>query len=253
MELMKRSFFISIGIFSLLFFISNSYSASRLYYPLDIRNNSKKHLNNSLFIQIFKEERVLELYTKNEKGLFSLFKSYPICNFSGGLGPKTREGDLKSPEGFYRITRSQLKPNSKYYRAFNLGFPNEYDRAHGYTGAYLMVHGGCRSIGCYAMTDRYINEIYRYVENALQNGQYEIQVNIYPFKMTSANMNRHRNSRYYMFWQQLQPAYEYFTKTNQLPVINIEQGQYLVNKFPNRQSSPAIVGERLQYARAQME
>jgi len=64
---------------------------------------------------------VLELYTKNEKGLFSLFKSYPICNFSGGLGSKKREGDLKSPEGFYRITRSQLKPDSKYYRA--LVFP----------------------------------------------------------------------------------------------------------------------------------
>ncbi|PAV01270.1 hypothetical protein CBG25_17635 [Arsenophonus sp. ENCA] len=250
---MKFSFFISIGIFSLSFFVNNSYSATKLYYPLDSSNNGKKYLNNSIFIQIFKEERVLELYTKNEKGLFSLFKSYPICNFSGGLGPKKRQGDLKSPEGFYRITRSQLKPDSKYYRAFNLGFPNKYDQAHGYTGAYLMVHGGCKSIGCYAMTDRYINEIYRYVENALQNGQYEIQVNIYPFKMTSNNMNRHRNSRYYTFWRQLQPAYEYFTKTNQLPVINIQQGQYLVNKFPNHQSSPAKADERLQYALTKME
>ncbi len=196
-------------------------------------------MNNSLFLQIFKEEGELEIYQQTANGQFKLFKTYPICKFSGGLGPKKQEGDLKSPEGFYQIDHLQLNPNSRYYRSINLGYPNEYDRNKGYNGSYLMIHGDCVSVGCYAMTDKSMGEIYQYVEAALQNGQSSIEVSIYPFRMSKANMSRHKNSEHYSFWQQLKPAYDYFTETGSPPIISIQSGQYLVSPHsPNASPKP---------------
>ena len=188
-------------------------------------------LGQPVYIQVFKEERTLELYAKLQ-GKYQLVDSYRICKFSGGLGPKRTEGDLKSPEGFYQATMSQLKPDSRYYQAINIGFPNEFDRAHGYSGKYLMIHGDCVSVGCYAMTDAYIAEIYRYVNSALINGQPAVNISIYPFRMTEKNMQRHRNSSYYSFWKQLQPAYAYFNEYRQAPQVDVFNGQYVVNRPP---------------------
>ncbi|MFI8417565.1 peptidoglycan meso-diaminopimelic acid protein amidase [Serratia sp. NPDC078593] len=186
-------------------------------------------LGSPVYIQIFKEERQLELYAKmgNE---FRLVNTFPICKYSGGLGPKRREGDLKSPEGFYSVDVRHLKPDSKYYRAINIGFPNDYDRAQGYSGAYLMIHGECKSIGCYAMTNDYMDEIYRYVEAAFAYGQSRVNISIYPFRMTEQNMQRHRSSNYLNFWQQLKPGYDYFVENRQPPMINVANGQYVLGK-----------------------
>ncbi|MGV3346447.1 peptidoglycan meso-diaminopimelic acid protein amidase [Enterobacteriaceae bacterium LUAb1] len=191
----------------------------------------KELLGTPVYIQIFKEERTLELYGKigNE---FHLLDSYQICNFSGGLGPKRREGDFKSPEGFYTVNISQLKPDSRFYRAINIGFPNQYDRDQGYSGNHLMIHGACVSVGCYAMTNRQIDEIYRYVETALLNGQSDVPVNIYPFRMTEANMQRHKNSVYSPFWQELQPGYQYFATHHFPPTVAVSNGKYVLNKKP---------------------
>ncbi|REF26524.1 murein L,D-transpeptidase YafK [Xenorhabdus cabanillasii] len=203
-----------------------------------LRNNSLsehsplKQLGSEIFIQIFKEEKVLELYTKNSTGHYQLTRQYPVCNYSGGLGPKTLTGDFKSPEGFYHINLKQLKPDSSYYRAINLGFPNEFDKYRGYSGKNLMIHGECKSIGCYAMTNRYMDEIYRYVERALHHGQREIKINIYPFRMTPSNMRRHHNNANYPFWEQLQPAYEYFVKNGTPATVNVIRGQYIVSVAP---------------------
>ncbi len=145
---------------------------------------------------------------------YQLLDSYRICNYSGGLGPKQRQGDFKSPEGFYSVTRSQLKPDSRFYKAINIGFPNAYDRAHGCEGKYLMIHGDCVSVGCYAMTDSGIDEIFQFVTGALVFGQPSVQVSIYPFRMTNANMERHKYSYYADFWKQLKPGYDYFQQTH---------------------------------------
>ena len=189
----------------------------------------KQLLGTPVYLQIFKEERVLELYGKvgNE---YRLLDSYRICNFSGGLGPKHYPGDFKSPEGFYSVGPSQLKPNSRFYRAINIGFPNEYDRQQGYEGKYLMIHGNCVSVGCYAMTDAYIQDIYQYVEAALRQGQAQVAVSIYPFRMTDSNMQRHRNSIYFKFWQELQPGYSQFLQTHQPPAVNVVDGKYVLNR-----------------------
>ncbi len=161
---------------------------------------------------------------------YQLLDSYKICNYSGGLGPKQRQGDFKSPEGFYSVQRSQLKPDSRFYKAINIGFPNAYDRAHGYEGKYLMIHGACVSIGCYAMTDTGIDEIFQFVTAALVFGQSGVQVSIYPFRMTDANMQRHKYSYYHDFWQQLKPGYDYFQQTHRPPMVSVVDGRYVVSK-----------------------
>lgn len=219
---------------AMLFFLPSVVVTSVASEPAPIAKELKQQLLGSpIYIQIFKEERILELYAKvgNE---YRLLDHYPICKYSGGLGPKRVEGDLKSPEGFYQVDLRQLKPDSHYYKAINIGFPNEYDRAQGYSGRYLMIHGECVSVGCYAMTNNYIDEIYRYAEAALRNGQTKIDLAIYPFRMTETNMQRHRNSIYNSFWRQLQPGYAYFNQSYQPPLITVNNGQYVVN--------PSVIG-----------
>ncbi|QCR36981.1 peptidoglycan meso-diaminopimelic acid protein amidase [Nissabacter sp. SGAir0207] len=206
-------------------------SASEL---VPVKQNIKQQLlGTPVYIQIFKEERLLELYGKmgNE---YRLLGAYRICNFSGGLGPKRREGDFKSPEGFYSVDIRHLKPDSRFYRAINIGYPNAYDRAQGYSGNYLMIHGDCRSIGCYAMTNAYMDEIFTYVQAALHYGQVKVDIAIYPFRMTDANLQRHRFSTYYNFWRGLQPGYRYFNEKHLPPTITVDNGQYVVH--------PAIIG-----------
>ncbi|WP_202906420.1 L,D-transpeptidase family protein [Morganella psychrotolerans] len=227
----------------LLFFVGQSSVSRAETTSLWLTPQVSDVRNNPVFIQIFKEEKELELYHRESNGRFRLVKRYPVCQFSGGLGPKQLTGDLKSPEGFYRVTPAQLNPNSRFYRAINLGFPNEFDRAHGYSGDYLMIHGDCKSVGCYAMTDAYMGEIYRNVENALQGGQTDLNIAIYPFRMNQENMNRHRNSSHMAFWQQLQPAYQYFADNRIPAVVSVINGRYVVNA---RSAAPsASVAEAL--------
>lgn len=186
-------------------------------------------MGSPVYVQIFKEERTLELYVKMGEQ-YQLLDSFRICNYSGGLGPKQRQGDFKSPEGFYNVQRNQLKPDSRFYKAINIGFPNAFDRAHGYEGKYLMIHGACVSVGCYAMTDSGIDEIFQFVTGALVFGQPNVQVSIYPFRMTDANMARHKYSVYTDFWKQLKPGYDYFEQTHKPPVVSIVNGRYVVSK-----------------------
>ncbi|HCH51774.1 MAG TPA: hypothetical protein DEV59_13950 [Proteus sp.] len=189
----------------------------------------EKSTGKPIYIQIFKEESLLELYIENADGQLEKIRSYPICSYSGGLGPKKFQGDLKSPEGFYQVNNRQLNPNSRFYRSIDLGFPNQYDKSQGYTGDFLMIHGACKSVGCYAMTDKVMDEIYQYAELALQKGQNTINVHIFPFKMTAENMRKHQYSVNIDFWQQLAPAYHYVEEHHKIPAITINRGRYFVN------------------------
>ncbi len=184
-----------------------------------------------VLIRIFKEEGMLELWMKPKKAReFYHFANYPICNFSGTLGPKMYEGDLQSPEGFYRVYRSSLNPHSRFYKSFNLGFPNNFDRSLGRTGSYLMVHGKCDSVGCYAMTDAQIDEIYFLVEKALENGQGYVEVQAYPFKMIPERLERAKHSIHYEFWNNLQEGYQQFETYKQPLEYSVGNGRYLFLK-----------------------
>lgn len=179
-----------------------------------------------IFIRIYKETKQLELWV--EKGdRFDLFRTYPICTFSGRLGPKLHTGDKQSPEGFYFVTPGRMNPNSRFHLSFNLGFPNAYDRAHDRTGSALMVHGACVSIGCYAMTNGGIDEIYALADAALRNGQPYFRVHVFPFEMTREAMERHRRSRWIGFWNNLKEGHDGFVRTGRPPNVEVRNGRYL--------------------------
>jgi murein L,D-transpeptidase YafK len=182
-----------------------------------------------IFVRIFKEESELEVWKQRDDGRFYHFKTYPICTWSGTLGPKLKSGDMQAPEGFYAVSREQMRPDSKYYLAFNLGFPNAYDKANRRTGNALMVHGKCKSAGCYAMTDALMEEIYGLAREAIIGGQDSFQVHAFPFRMTEANMVRHAKSEWYPFWRTLKEGYDYFELTRQVPAIAVCNRRYVVN------------------------
>jgi len=185
-----------------------------------------------VFIRVFKQEGELEVWVKG-KDSFKLFNTYPICNFGfGGLGPKLAEGDGKAPEGFYYVKANQLNPNSSYHLSFNLGYPNAYDRAHKRTGTALMVHGNCVSVGCYAMTDAKIEEIYTIVNAALVGGQDYFRVHVFPFKMTETNLSQHKKSSWFSFWTNLKEGYDLFYENNYNPPnVTVSNGSYKFDKL----------------------
>src|SRR5262249_3782098 len=182
-----------------------------------------------ILARIFKEESELEIWKQDNNGRFALLKAYPICRWSGELGPKMKEGDRQAPEGFYTITPGQLNPNSSYYLSFNMGYPNAFDRAHGRTGAQLMVHGDCSSRGCYAMTDEQISEIYALARESFFGGQQAFQIQAYPFRMTPLNMAKHRNSPHMAFWKMLKQGYDHFEVSRLEPKVNVCDRRYVFN------------------------
>jgi len=186
-------------------------------------------INSPIFVRIFKQESELEIWKQKDDGMFYHFKSYPICNWSGKLGPKLKQGDKQAPEGFYRVSRGQMNPNSKYHLSFNLGYPNAYDRSFRRTGANLMVHGDCSSAGCYAMTDALVEEIYAFAREAFAGGQTSFDVHAYPFRMTSKNMKTHKKSHWMRFWRDLKKGHDEFELTRVPPKIRICEKRYHVN------------------------
>lgn len=185
-------------------------------------------LGSPVFIRIFKSPAVLELWLQEDgTERYALYKQYKICNYSGGLGPKLREGDKQSPEGFYQVLPQSMNPNSKYHLSFNLGFPNKYDESLGRTGSYIMVHGGCESIGCYAMTDPAIEEIYAIVELAHRNGQASVPVHVFPFPMSDEQITAQGATPWRPFWKNLKIGYDYFEMTKRPPQIFYQDGRYV--------------------------
>jgi len=177
-----------------------------------------------IFIRIFKKSFELELWVKNGEK-FKLFKKYFICDLSGTLGPKVREGDRQAPEGFYSVAPDQLNPWSKHHLSFNLGYPNEYDIAYQRTGSGLMVHGKCNSIGCFAMSNFRIEEIYTIADIALLHGQESFPVHIFPFRMTEQNLQKHQG-KWTPFWRNLKEGYDFFLKNSIPPHILIKNCRY---------------------------
>lgn len=180
-----------------------------------------------VYVRIFKLESELELWVEKD-GRFVHFATYPICLWSGRLGPKLREGDRQAPEGFYTVAAEQLNPNSRMHRSFNLGFPNIFDQAHGRTGSFLMVHGGCASVGCYAVTDPAVDEIWRLVTAALDQGQARFPVHVFPFRMTDRNVRLRKGFRWEGFWADLKQGYDLFERSGMPPVASVCKGRYVL-------------------------
>ena len=204
-----------------------------------------------VFVRIFKEESELEVWKQRDDGRFYHFKTYPICNWSGEIGPKLKQGDKQAPEGFYTITPTLMNPNSKYYLSFNLGYPNAYDRSWGRTGDSVMVHGKCRSAGCYAMTDALMEEIYGLTREAMKAGQSNFQVQALPFRMTDKRMTEVKANKWYPFWKTLKQGYDYFETYRVPPSVAVCERRYVVNAVARSKvdaSGPCPAFERQQVA-----
>src|SRR4051812_35843158 len=196
-------------------------------------------LQSPMLVRLFKTEAELEVWKQNRSGQFALLKTYPICRWSGDLGPKVREGDRQAPEGFYSITPAQMNPQSSYYLSFNIGYPNAFDKALGRTGSQLMVHGDCSSRGCYAMTDEQIAEIYSLGRESFFGGQRAFQVQAYPFKFTPVNMAKHRNNPNMPFWKMIKEGYDHFEVTRQEPKVEFCENKYVFDPAqPPNSSKP---------------
>lgn len=210
-------------------------------------------LGDPVYLRIFKEEKILEAWIRDgSTGRFAHFRTYPIANWGRGtLGPKFREGDGQAPEGFYPVAPSQMNPRSDYHLSFNLGFPNAFDRHHGRTGSFLMVHGGDGSIGCYAVTDPQIEEIYLLVDGALRRGQPAVPVHCFPFRMSLARLRKAEatpeEGEFVEFWRNLKEAYDWFDFHGIPPEVNLDpaSGRYRINseiRSPEQAGNDAPIG-----------
>jgi murein L,D-transpeptidase YafK len=209
---------------------------------LSLLRQKKMPKNSPIVVRVFKEEAELEIWKQDTSGLFQLLKTYPICRWSGDLGPKLWEGDRQAPEGFYTITPELMNPNSDYYLAINTGYPNSFDKANKRDGSLLMIHGDCSSSGCYAMTDEGISEIYALARDALL-GRPTFQVQAYPFRLTPANLARHRTSPNLAFWKMLKIGNDHFETTHLEPRVDVCNRRYVFDAEPpaSQPDAPAFV------------
>lgn len=207
-------------------------AASRVAPQLNIELSEQQlALGSPVFIRIFKQERELELWIETKpEGKFKKFKSYPITAMSGKLGPKLKEGDKQAPEGFYFVSKPHMNPQSRYHLAFNIGYPNAYDKAHNRTGSALMVHGNQVSIGCFAMGDENIEAIYTICDAALNNGQTFFRVHSFPFRLTDEKLASEPQHQWHNFWKELQAGYLHFENHHRPPNVTMAAGHYSFEK-----------------------
>jgi len=224
--------------------LANNAKANQPVPPKLIADMTAKDmdLQSPMLVRIFKQEAELEVWKQDRSGRFALLKTYPICRWSGDLGPKVREGDRQAPEGFYSISPAQMNPQSSYYLAFNTGYPNAFDKALGRTGSQLMVHGDCSSRGCYAMTDEQIAEIYSLGRESFFGGQRAFQLQAYPFKMTPINMAKHRNNPNMPFWKMIKQGWDHFEVTRHEPKVDFCEKKYVFDavKAPDAKRDPVF-------------
>ncbi|WP_244475924.1 murein L,D-transpeptidase family protein [Methylobacterium sp. Leaf93] len=183
--------------------------------------------NDPILIRAYKKEAEMEVWKRGTNGQYALLKTFPICRWSGQLGPKTKQGDRQAPEGFYTVTPGQMNPNSSYYLSFDTGYPNNYDRANGRTGNYIMVHGTCSSSGCFAMTDESMGELYALARDSFAGGQRAFQFQSYPFRMTAQNLAKYRNDPNAPFWKNLKEGSDYFEALREEPRVNVCGTRYV--------------------------
>ncbi len=172
-----------------------------------------------LFFRAFKDEKTLEIWGgSSQRGKLKLIKSYSVLAASGQSGPKRKEGDGQVPEGLYHIDR--FNPQSSFHLSLGLNYPNASDRIlsnHERPGSDIFIHGNAKSIGCLAMGDPAIEEIYT-LARAVKNLVYVL---ILPAKKNPDFKNA--------FWQQIYAIDAQFRKTTTLPKVSIDkEGNYHV-------------------------
>lgn len=196
--------------------------------PLARLNAAGLQLGAPMLIRIFKAESELEVWVK-KRTTYALFATYPVCYWSGVLGPKLREGDKQTPEGFYALSESALHHGDRWRRSLNIGYPNAFDRTNRRSGSNILVHGGCDSVGCFAMTDPVNAELYDLVSATLRTSAEYVPLHVFPFRMTDANLAANPAGRWKEFWDDLRSGYDSFERTRMPPNISVCGRQYHVS------------------------
>jgi murein L,D-transpeptidase YafK len=207
---------------------------------LSLLRQKKMPKHSPILMRIFKEEAELEVWKQDTTGRFQILKTFPICRWSGDLGPKLHEGDRQAPEGFYTVTPELMNPNSNFYLAINTGYPNSFDKANNRDGSALMIHGDCSSSGCFAMTDEQIGEIYALARDSLL-GRPSFQIQAYPFRLTPANLARHRTHPQLAFWKMLKIGNDHFETTHLEPKVDVCNRRYVFDAQPPPNSPYPLV------------
>jgi len=199
------------------------------YSPGMIRVSDKINPK-KVYIRVFKYEKELEVWVSDSIE-FHLYKKYPICQLSGTFGPKRKQGDLQVPEGFYYI--NQFNPNSKYHLSLGLNYPNQSDRLlsrYRDLGGQIYIHGNCVSVGCIAMGDTAIEEIYSLAKSVTD----KVEVHIFPINYSYKSSliyidNKIKNRKDLLeFEKNIFEGYLFFEENQRLPNTTIDSnGLYL--------------------------
>lgn len=170
-----------------------------------------------VFLRVMKRERQIELWARNGEGeLFHLVEWLPVTAASGGPGPKRREGDMQVPEGFYEVDR--FNPLSSFHLSLGLNYPNASDLIHAdpvSPGFDIFIHGRNASVGCVALGDDGIEEIYL---AALDSHVRPVRVHLFPARMDSADWPAWRDAQlaghpeFRPLWDELAAAWERFAR-----------------------------------------
>jgi murein L,D-transpeptidase YafK len=181
----------------------------------------------SIMIRIFKAESELEVWMTTNTGGYALFATYPVCFWSGTLGPKLKEGDRQAPEGFYTVALAQTyRDGARLPVALDLGFPNSFDKLNARGGSGILIHGDCASIGCFAMTNPVNNELNKLVLRSLNAGQAYVPIHVFPFRMTKENFNRYDIPEWRDFWRNLKEGYDLFERTRRPQRVSVCDNSY---------------------------
>jgi murein L,D-transpeptidase YafK len=187
-----------------------------------------------LFIRIFKDEKIVEAWVKSPKNpVYQLYTTYPVCSNSGTLGPKRCQGDYQVPEGFYNIYT--FNPYSAYHLSLGVSYPNASDKIFACkrdAGGAIMIHGNCVTIGCIPITDPMIEELYVMAVEARNAGQKNIQIHIFPAKLTADKLatlkKKYTDPATQKLWDNLKEGYDKFETTKLLPTYTVDSnGKYI--------------------------
>lgn len=179
-----------------------------------------------VYLRAFKRERQLELWAGKKGKPLVLVKTYPFCAASGDLGPKRKEGDLQVPEGLYEVP--SFNPYSAYHLSMKVSYPNASDLVRSdpkRPGGLIYLHGSCASIGCIAIEDEPIEEVYLISLDARRR---PIRFDIFPARLTEENLAT-LGDAHVDFWKELAPAFRAFEQTRRPPAFSVRKtGAYVL-------------------------
>lgn len=181
----------------------------------------------AVYLRAFKAEKLVELWAGKKGAPMVLVKSYPICAASGALGPKRKEGDLQVPEGLYEI--SEFNPGSNFHLSMKVSYPNASDRVRSDArrpGGLIYLHGNCASIGCIAIEDEPIEEVYLITQDSKVR---PIRIDIFPSKLTPEFLSAQGESEHAALWRELEPAFTAFESTRRPAAFSVRNGAYVVS------------------------